>query len=172
MFTTRATLPTILGALVFIFGLYAFFSAPDRSPVSQNDPGQIEPVAQVERAVTLVNAATDETRTVDVRTPDAPSQLLSATLAALRTWLGETTLWPEALGVPTVFRLDRGTGVVLDFPLAEDEPPDVSVQQEQQLLASIEQTLTQQGVTEVYILTNGRSRPVFLEHLVVQSVLE
>ena len=176
MFSARATLPTLLGVLIFLLGLFAFFRAPSGDAPTPVETVQTAPIIQVERSVALVNAATGETRTVNIRTPDAPSATLEATLAALRTWLVETSLWPEALGVPTVFRLDEqgdNQGVVLDFPL--ETSPDalnLSVQQEQQLLISVERTVAQQGVSQVYILTNGRSRPVFLEYLAVEGGLE
>ena len=168
LFSSRATLPTLLGALLFVLGLYTFFRVPSAAPAPQETTVQTTPVPQIERAVTLVNAATGETRTVSVQTPDTPSAVPEATLAALRTWLVETGLWNEALGVPTVFRLDEQT--VLDFPLTGS--PDISVQRERQLLASIEQTLAQQGISELVILANGHSRPVFLEHLAVEGGLE
>ncbi len=158
-------MPTLLGALIFFLGLYAFFRVPGQAPPPRGAV-QTEPTTQVERAVTLVNAATQETRTVNVQTPETPSAVLEATLAALRTWL--EAIWPEALGVPTVFRL--GERAVLDFPL--EGPTDLSVQQERQLLTSVERTLAQQGLFEVVVLTNGQSRPVFLEHLAVESRLE
>lgn len=168
MFTPRATLPTLLGALIFILGLYAFLRVPTgQGNVSQPTTVQTTPAPQIERSVTLVNAAIEETRTVSVQTPETPSAVLEATLGALRTWLLET-LWPEALGVPTVFQL--GEQAVLDFPLSGS--PAVSVRQEQQLLASVERTLAEQGISEVVILANGRSRPVFLAHLAVEDGLE
>ena len=169
-FATRATLPTLLGVLVLILGLYAFFSGPDGESAEGSSPDTVQttPVAQVESAVTLTNAATGETRTVSVQTPDTPNAVLKATLAELRAWLLETDLWVEPLGAPTVFRLDERA--VLDFPL--EGSPDISVGREQQLLTSIEQTLAQQGVSEVVILANGESRPVFLEHLAVEGRLE
>ena len=169
-FTTRATLPTLLGVLVLILGLYAFFSGPTDEPAgtSPSETALTTPVAQVAHSVTLVDAVTGETRTVDVQTPDTPNAVLGATLAELRTWLLGTDLWVEPLGVPTVFRLDERA--VLDFPL--EGSPSVSVQREQQLLTSIERTLAQQGVSDVVILTNGESRPVFLEHLAVEGRLE
>ena len=168
MFSPRATLPTLLGTLVFVLGLYAFLRVPTgQGGVAQPTTVQTTPAPQVERSVTLVNAATQETRTVNVRTPETPSAVLEATLGALRTWLVDTS-WPEALGVPTVFQLDEQA--VLDFPLRGS--PSVSVQREQQLLTSLERTLAQQGISEVVILTNGQSRPVFLAHLTVENRLE
>ena len=175
MFSARATLPTLLGVLIFLLGLFAFFRAPSRDTPPPVTTVQTAPITQVERPVALVNVATGETRTVNVRTPDAPSAVLEATLAALRTWLVETSLWPDALGVPTVFRLaEQGDSqaVVLDFPLEASADLNLSVQQEQQLLASIERTVAQGGVSQVYVLTNGQSRPVFLEHLAVEGGLE
>ena len=174
MFSARATLPTLLGVLIFLLGLFAFFRAPTGDAPPPVTTVQTAPITRVERPVALVNAATGETRTVNVRTPDAPSAVLEATLAALRTWLVETSLWPDALGVPTVFRL-AGQGdsqeVVLDFPLEASADLNLSVQQEQQLLASVERTVAQGGVSQVYVLTNGQSRPVFLEHLAVEGGL-
>ncbi len=165
-FTTRATLPTLLGILVLILGLYAFFSGPAGD--SDSSPDIVTtPVTQVGRVVTLVNAATGETRTVSVQTPDTPNVVLKATLAELRAWLSPA-LWVEPLGAPTVFRL--GERAVLDFPL--EGSPNISVGREQQLLTSIEQTLAEQDISEMIILTNGESRPVFLEHLAVESRLE
>ena len=168
MFTPRATLPTLLGVLVLILGLYAFLRVPAGSSSGAPTTAQTTPTPQVERSVELVNVGAQETRSVNIQTPDTPNAVLVATLAALRTWLLGAG-WPEALGVPTVFRLDTQE-VVLDFPL--EGTPTVSVQQEQELLASIKQTLAQQDISEAYILTNGRSRPVFLEHLAVERGLE
>ena len=168
MLTPRATLPTLLGALLFFLGLYAFFRVPSGAPSPQQASVQTTPAPRLEHSVALVNAAAQETRTVNVQAPETPSAVLEATLAALRTWLTETGLWPDALGVPTVFRL--GESAVLDFPLAGST--NLSVQREQQLLASVQRTLAQQGIEEVVMLSNGHSRPVFLEHLAVESRLE
>lgn len=171
--TTPATLPTVLGALLLILGLYAALRPPAETPTPADAPvdvGQVTSTTFVERPVSLVNAATDETRTADVRAPETEAVPLRETLAALRTWLVEEGLWPEALGVPTVFQL--GASAVLDFPLPLNVSLDISVQQEQQLLASVERTLAQQGVAQVYVLTNGQARAVFLRHLAVPRALE
>lgn len=164
------TLPTLLGALVFVAGLVAFVrSAPPAPPPPERVVLGTSP-AEVFGAV-LVQQTEHELRTRDaeLRAAAAPGARLGATLQALRGWLEPQGAWPPELGAPRVFWLGPGRAA-LDFPL--QGRPAVTVTTELWLLESVRQTAARSGVERPFILVNGQVPPTFLGAVALPQTLE
>ncbi len=163
-------LPVLLGALVLIAGVAAFTRS--HAPTVTPPPTvTLEPLPTTAfRAVLLEQTGAElRTRYADLRAADTAPARLGATLRALRSWLREASLWPKELGAPRVFWLGEGRAA-LDFALRA--PPKLTVATEMRLLESIRRTAARQGVSQVFIMVNGRVPPTFLGQIALPGTLE
>ena len=172
-------LPTLLGALVLLAGILALVHT--RPPgVPPPELVTLEPLPTKAFPAVLIQQTDGElrTRNVSLRAADTPPARLAATLRALRTWLVDEDAWPRELGAPRVFWLGKagetsdkaGEGrAALDFPLLGTVT--VPVTTEVWLLGSIRQTAARQGVTDTFVLVNGRVPPTFLGQVSLPQTL-
>lgn len=163
-------LPVLLGALVLLAGVVALSRsyAPTVTPPQTVMLAPL-PTAAFHAVLTQQTGAEVRTRELELRAADTPPARLGATLRALRSWLREESLWPQELGAPRIFWLGEGRAA-LDFVLSA--PPRVTVAAEMQLLESIRRTAARQGVSEVFVLINGRVSPTFLGQIALPGSLE
>lgn len=87
--------------------------------------------------------------------------------------LSKKSIWPEALGIPEVFLSNFGSAqeiVILNFPLASDI--QISIHQEEALKTSITETLNRNNIANSLWLINDEPRPLFLQHIALQTDLQ
>ncbi len=166
--TDLRPLPTLLGLVVAILGLLFLVQSRETTPAPP-PVVTLEPLPNTTFRALLFHETGTEVRSRELllSAADTPEARLAATLQALKGWLGDA--WPPSLTVPTVFALGEGR-VVLDFALSG--APQVSVATELQLLGSIRHTAARQGVSDVFILVNGRTAPTFLGQVALPQSLD
>lgn len=159
-----------LGAGVLIWGV-----PRDRPPLVTVDETLTEAVSGTQSVQLVLFEASPDERLIEtplrreLASAEALNQQLEIILSALReAALGD--LWPEALGVPTVFTFEADNGArqiaVLDFDLPEAVA--VTVDQEKRLLESIKTTMLRNGADDVQILINHRETASFLGHVALK----
>lgn len=126
----------------------------------------------------------EDAQRVDLSLPQNASERIQGILKALKTQMSLTaacanasticndSFWPDALGIPEVFLSELGNNggtVILNFPL--DTNVQLSIQQEEALKVSIVETLDRNNINNSLWLINDEARPLFLQHIALQSDL-
>lgn len=97
---------------------------------------------------------------------------LQALVDALRLELIDMGVWPEALGTPKLYlvELDRRTQTVLDLP--GDAVPNLSIENEATIVASLERTLRETGVERIAYLRAGEPSSAWLGRISTNATLQ
>lgn len=168
--------PQVLVAAIVLLGSawFALWARPsDPPPPPDLDPERATSAPTTLREVTLYRVADGIATPIPSEVPSAQgdSARMQAVVDALRAALVESGDWPASLPAPAVYalRIERDDAVVLDLP-SQDGGVDVAA--ERTILASIERTLSEEGVDRIAYLVDGRASAAWLGSVGTPSSLE